>query len=360
MSSSWRTARGVSPSPQVFSRGNRLLLDDEHPMPRLREPVRRRRPGRPAHRPRATSHVIAARPRPSSFAAPTGRRAAAEPDESTLPTSVVGNAYTTTRSRRSPATRPRAASGRTPGNAQPAARLDPTLPFDLGEINRARRRAPHLVDALPHHRRRVRGRADQAAAAEAAVPDEGRVRTVRDDHRGRDCCSAGSSRRSSARSSGHVRRTRRPRLLMVLSRKPRDPAERRPGPRLRRRDGLVRAVRARVRDRPARVADVRERVARMGRQHEVHLPERRADPLLPVELAVQHRLPGVARHRRHDDLRRRPRPEPQAVRDVAEPPRGRSPKPSGEDRARAPVALRPSAAPHAAPTATAGAAAEGA
>ena len=54
MSCSWRTARGVSPSPQVFSRGKRFFSIDEHPMTARREPVR----GRRARRSRADDQHV--------------------------------------------------------------------------------------------------------------------------------------------------------------------------------------------------------------------------------------------------------------------------------------------------------------
>ena len=51
MSSSWRTARGVRPSPQVFSRGNVFFSTSEDVVAGLGQPVGGR-PRRPARRPR--------------------------------------------------------------------------------------------------------------------------------------------------------------------------------------------------------------------------------------------------------------------------------------------------------------------
>ena len=76
MSASWRTARGVSPSPQVFSRGEVLLLHHHDVPAGLGQPVAARRAGgaRTDHH-----HVVdRAPPRAGSgaaVAAPLGRRA---------------------------------------------------------------------------------------------------------------------------------------------------------------------------------------------------------------------------------------------------------------------------------------------
>ena len=98
-------------------------------------------------------------------------------------------------------------------------------------------------------------------------------------------------------------------MLMVLSRKPRDPGQETTWTEcylgaL----GVFALMVARLRDLPREWLTFANAYLAVGRLDQVHLPQHRGHAVDPaVALALRLRLPGAARHRRHRDLRRAPR-----------------------------------------------------
>ena len=291
MSWSWRTARGVSPSPQVFSRGNSLRSTT-----RTRCPSSASQYAAAAPDGSATDHddvpaldgLALARYRSWAECSHTWSCDPRAARYALLRTSVVGNATTqATPARPRSQYVPRAARGaqslgRKSGNAQPAARLVAVDPSGGSS---------HLGQPAHARRDRVRRRADQAAEADPTVLDAhrrgdllhraGRRLHHRDPH----------PRRRQHRELEARRDHRRPRPVDPDRARDVDgpqPQAARPrsgddvGRGLRRCARRLRPHGARLRGRPPRVADVRELVPAVGRLDEVHLPQHRQDAVGPA------------------------------------------------------------------------------
>src|SRR5450759_5976910 len=254
-SSSWRTARGVSPSPHVLSRGNCLRSTTRTRWPASASQHAAAAPEGP---PPTTNTSYRSRTPIADHRAIAGgwahHRSAARYAGSTV--TVVGKAYGARVLWEPRLFETHAPEGGHRRHAQPDARL--------AAVDSSCRSAP-LGRVRPRGRHELLLGAVAAAVAEANVPEPGRLPRV-PRHPGRwDRRRQGVPERADRHRVGYGAGPDRPWPLDGCERQgPRRRSARDVGGVLRRRGGNLRAVRGRLRDRPQRVAQLRQLVQPVG------------------------------------------------------------------------------------------------